>query len=243
MADIARFSIEKLNNSNYGSWKYEVELLLRRENTWLSMATPSPTDAGKELDAWVMADGKAIGTIGLLVEKSQYVHIRPTKTAKEAWENLRAHHEKASLSNTVHMYVKLANMKLSEDGNFENLIQDVEILIDKLIAVSEPITERFRIGMMLGNLPQSYDTLITAIECRSETDLTINLVREKILNEYKRRKENAIVVNKQETAMVVRSNDRNCYFCHKPGHIKSKCFKYKTFIEKQAENEQGAKIT
>ena len=51
------------------------------------------------------------------------------------------------------MYVKLASMKLSEDGNVENLIQDVEMLIDKLIAVGEPITERFRIGMMLGNLP------------------------------------------------------------------------------------------
>ena len=77
----------------------------------------------------------------MLVEKSQYVHIPPAKTAKEAWENFRAHHEKASLSNTVHMYVKLANMKLSEDGNVENLIQDVEMLIDKLIAVGEPITK------------------------------------------------------------------------------------------------------
>ena len=69
------------------------------------------------------------------------------------------------------------------------------------------------------------------------------MVREKILNEYKRRTENAIVVNTQETARIVRSNDRNCYFCHKPGYIKSKCFKYKAFIKKQAENEQGAKIT
>jgi hypothetical protein len=141
------------------------------------------------MDAWVQAGSKAIGTIGLLIEKSQHVFTLSAKTAKEAWDNLKEHHEKASLLSAVHMCRRLASTKLAEEENVGNLIHAVQETVDKTIAVGEPLTDRFAMGMMLGNLPNSYGALITALECHAETDLTVAMVGEKILGEYRRRME------------------------------------------------------
>jgi hypothetical protein len=84
MADLAKFGNDKLNNDNYQSWKYEAELVLRRENNWFYITNEAPENAEKAYDAWVQAGIKATGTIGLLIEKSQHVFTRSAKTAKEA---------------------------------------------------------------------------------------------------------------------------------------------------------------
>lgn len=113
MADIAKISVEKLNNNNYQTWKYEAKLVFRRENTWFAITTAAPEITDKGYEAWIHADSKAIGTIGLLVEKSQHVHTRPAKSAKKAWESLKRHHEKASLSSTVHLYGQTSEHEIS----------------------------------------------------------------------------------------------------------------------------------
>jgi hypothetical protein len=112
MADLAKLGIDKLNNDNCQSWKYEAEFVLRRENNWFCNTTEAPASAEKAYDARVQADSKAIGTIGLLIEKSQHVFTRSAKTAKEAWDNLKEHNEKASLSSAVHMYRVTNSLKI-----------------------------------------------------------------------------------------------------------------------------------
>lgn len=47
--------------------------------------------------------------IGLLVEDSQLGFIRKATSAKEAWDNLKAYHEKATLSNKVQLMRKNCN--------------------------------------------------------------------------------------------------------------------------------------
>lgn len=257
MADIAKISVEKLNNSNYQTWKYEAELVLRRENTWFAVTTDPPAATEKGYEAWTQADSKAIGTIGLLVEKGQHVHTRPAKSAKEAWENLKKHHEKASLSSTVHLYTKLANTKLAENGNVESILHEIECILDHLVAVGEPVTKKLKIGMMLGSLPSSYGTLITALECRAENDLTVEMVREKILGEYTRRRtanegtqeltETALKIKKETWKKDKKEKKRGlkCVFCHKQGHIQEKCYKYLAQLQLKntgSEKQQTAKI-
>ena len=67
-----------------------------------------------------------------------------------------------SLSTTVHMYVKFSNIKLTEDGNIETLLQEDDFIIDNLTLVAEPITEEFLIGLVLANSFKDFGTLPTA---------------------------------------------------------------------------------
>lgn len=131
---------------------------------------------------------------------------------------------------------KLASMKLAEDGDVESLLHEIECVVDHLIAVGEPITNKFRIGMMLGNLPSSYGTLITALECRAEADLTVGMVREKILGKYIRRRtakestqettETALKIKRDAVKKDKKEKKLKCNFCHKRGHVQEKCYKY-----------------
>ncbi|KAK2575182.1 hypothetical protein KPH14_012892, partial [Odynerus spinipes] len=95
MAETPRVIISKLNNENYISWKYKLELLLIKEGLWDVVNENRPPEPD---NAWLVRDGKAKATIGLLVEDDQLIHIRNAASARAAWIALKDYHEKSSLS-------------------------------------------------------------------------------------------------------------------------------------------------
>lgn len=94
MAECSKtFNILRLNNENYATWSFEVEMLLRRDDLWQYVeAKAASTDA-----KWISADGKALATIALACERTQYTLIQPCKTSGEAWRVLKERHEKMSV--------------------------------------------------------------------------------------------------------------------------------------------------
>ena len=72
MAETAKITVAKLNNSNYQTWKYKMELLLIKEELWDVVTGIKPQQPTEE---WVKKDGKARASIGLLVEDNQLVHV------------------------------------------------------------------------------------------------------------------------------------------------------------------------
>ncbi|XP_071576174.1 cytochrome P450 4C1-like isoform X3 [Temnothorax nylanderi] len=184
MAD-TRFTIAKLNNTNFHVWKCNVELLLIKEDLWHTISEARPTQPDER---WLKADRQARATIGLLVEDDQLRYIRDTNSAKEAWTALQSYHQKASLTNQVFLFKKICSIKLSENGDMESHLNAMLNSVDQLTALGEALKDKMVIAMLLCSLPESYNTLITALETRSEDELTIELVKGKLLDEDRRRK-------------------------------------------------------
>lgn len=61
-------------------------------------------------------------------------------------------------------------------------------LVDQLAAIGEALIYKIIIAFILCSLPESYNTLITALETRSEDELTLELVKGKLLDKDRRRK-------------------------------------------------------
>ena len=154
---------------------------------------------------------------------------------------LKGYHEKSTLSTKVSLLRKFFALKLSETGNIEQHLQQIEDRIDQLAAVGETLAEKLTAAIILSSLPGSYRTLITALETRPEEDLTQELVKNKLLEEYSKRTEQASVqrevddqkalktsvnVHKQEQQQSKQVNKLLCYFCNKPNHMKKECKKY-----------------
>ena len=158
-----------------------MELYLIKEGLWdiVNKATPATPD-----DAWLAKDGKARAAIGLRVEDSQLGHIRKQATAKGAWKALKEYHQKATLSNTVSLIRRLCSIKLQDGGNMEDHIRTMEDTMDQL---GETMADKMAVAFLLSSLPDSYATLITALESRPDKDLTLSLVKMKMIDEYKRR--------------------------------------------------------
>lgn len=166
-----RFSITKLNNRNYQVWKHKVELLLIRDELWHTIDETKPESPEER---WLKADRQARATIGLLVEDDQLRHIKDTASAQEGWKALKDYHQKASLTNQVYLLKKLCSMKLAEEDDMEIHINRMLNAVDELAALGEVLKDKLIIAMLLSSLPDSYSTLVTALETRAEDELTLS---------------------------------------------------------------------
>lgn len=131
----------------------------------------------------------------------------------------------------------------------EQHIITMQDLVDKLTALGEEIKDHLFVAMLLSSLPESYSTLITALESRPETELTLDLVKGRLLNEYKRRKvvpdaseENTALKASQRGGGTTCEGKRSCFFCHKQGHFKQDCIKYKKWKTKKENGEKAIQV-
>jgi transposase InsO family protein len=127
----------------------------------------------------------------------------------------------------------------------EQHVTTMQDLVDKLTALGEKIKDHLFVAMLLSSLPETYSTLITALESRPDTELTLGFVKGKLIDEYKRRKG---VPDSEDSNRALRAlqkknsdgeSDRSCFFCKRSGHFKQDCFKYKKL---KANNEKREKV-
>ncbi|GBO07412.1 Retrovirus-related Pol polyprotein from transposon TNT 1-94 [Araneus ventricosus] len=221
--------IVKLNANNYSVWKFKMEMILIKEDLFhlIEDDTPSQPD-----ERYIKKDRQARAIINLCIEDSQIIHIKYETTAKATWNKLKTIHERSNLSSKLFLLRKLYATKMSEDGNMNEHIAQMLELIDKLKAVGEEIKDDHIAALLLVSVPKSYDTLITALEARPENELTPELIKNKLTDEYNRRKEQdsdrnlaqAFKTNVSFKSRNQNKNDKFCTFCKKPGHSRDFCY-------------------
>lgn len=176
MADV-KVSFEKLNDNNFAVWKFKMELFLVKEELFSVVVEDKP---GTPTADWTLKDGKARAMIGLAVEDTQLVHIIRKTTAKEMWDSLKKIHEESSLSSTLHVLRKLCSMRLSEEGNLLDHLNDMTALHNQLEVMGEGLKDRVFMALILSSLPMSYGSLINVIESRPEAEVTVEFVKSKL---------------------------------------------------------------
>ena len=80
---------------------------------------------------------------------------------------------------------------------------------------------------LLASLPESYNTLVTALEAHADVP-EMEVVTERLLNEERKQKDREAVSNKEQAYMVRKRGKAahssiKCYRCHKFGHIQRNC--------------------
>lgn len=245
-------SFQKLNGENYAVWSYKMELLLIDDNVWDVIDKEKPTGDDK-VAVWNKGNDKARVRIGLSVEDDQLIHIRSATTAKDAWKALKEYHQKATLTSKVLLLKRLCRTVLGEDGDMEAHITNFSNTVNQLIALGTDLADDLLAAMLLGSLPESYDTLVTALESRPEKDITSQFIKSKLIDEYKRRKGQKDVRDNfpvSETAMKATFKDnsgqngsvvKSCFFCKKIGHVKQECKKYAAWKTKNSNKAKAAK--
>lgn len=197
-----------------------MQLLLIKEGLWdiVNKVPPTIPDAN-----WLLNDKKATAIIGLLVEDDQLIHIRDVTCARAAWLGLKEYHEKPLLSNKVLLLKRLCRMNLAKGENVEEHINLMIELRVQLMAIGKNLDEDAFIA--LNSLPESYNSLISGLESRPKTDITLSLVKGKLIKEYQTREN---IPELRETALKTQDDGGReankitikCYFCKKKGHMK-----------------------
>lgn len=227
----------KLSNDNYFTWKFKMEMLLKKEGVWKALTESRPADDDDNADKlakWIENDEKAFALIGLSVQDNQLQTIRNAKSAKESWEALKNFHEQGTLVNTTTLMRNLWSMKLERNTDPQPHMQKMRDILQKLVDLGEQeLAEKWKISLLLSSLPDDYNTLVTALEARDTKDLTLSLVQTKIIDEYMRRN-NGNADSKSEFDQVMKIDPKRknkkqifCYYCKMPNHKMQQCRKLK----------------
>lgn len=232
--------IEKLSNTNYHHWAIRMKVLLTKEGCWdaIEKECPAATDAnGKK--TWLEQSSKALPYITLCVGNDQLVLIEEAKTAQEAWNKLKGYHLKATLSVRVRLLRKICKAELPKGDNMEKHLQSMMESFSLLKESGYKLDEKIINHLMLSSVnEEEYGSLITALEARDEDTLTTEIIRNKLLEEYEKRENEANakdaavayrfgMANKRKKFGKKQNQNKKCYFCKKPGHFKSQCEEFR----------------
>lgn len=176
--------ITKLNSNNYATWKFKIQMLLMRDGLDDILEAPPPDQPDV---AYLKRDKQARAIINLCIDDSQIIHIRNESTAAGTWQKLKSIHERANLSSKLYLLRKLYSVKMQENGNMTEHINNMLEIVEKLNSIGENIPEKHIAALLLVSIPESYNNLITALEARDEENITVDLVKAKLTDEYNRR--------------------------------------------------------
>ena len=85
------------------------------------------------------------------------------------------------MANKLFLKKQYFRLVMKEGDSMSNHLKHMKQLSDKLVAVNAPISEEDQVVTLLGSLPDSFDSVVTALEARVN-DLTLEIVHQSLIN-------------------------------------------------------------
>lgn len=223
---------DKLNGRNFKNWAYRMQLHLKMKNCWGVIDEPARPHNVSERK-WEKMERKANYHISIMVEDNQLPIIKRSDSARGIWIELCKHHRKGTFSTKIRLLRKMYHEILPKHGNMENHISKMMEYYDDLREIGHVIEEQQFVSIILTSVGDDYDHLVTALDCRHEDELTLEMVKSKLLDECDRKNKNE---NKENTALKVQM--KYCDFCKGAGHLKKSCFKFEEWLNRKRDNDE-----
>ena len=141
--------------------------------------------------------------------------------------------EREKLANKLFLKKQYFCTEMKEGTSIGAHLKHMKELTDKLAAIGAPIDEEDQVVTLLGSLPQSYSTLVTALEARVD-DIKLDFVQQALMHEEQKLKgQSTHSKGQEESALMGRPRkplkfqNQKCYHCGQPGHFRQDCPKRK----------------
>ena len=176
-----KWTVDKLDDSNWMTWKFQMHHLLLAKGLWGYV--DGTEKLAEDATAAVKADfskksQKAFSTIIMAISISQLYLVTSYDQLKDAWDKLCEHFECKTLANKLFLKIRT---EMREGTSMEMHLKHMKEISDKLAVIGAPIAED-QVVTLLGSLPQSYSTLVTALEARVE-DVKLSFVQQALVHE------------------------------------------------------------
>ena len=188
------FHIEKLNNTNYLSWRFKMRMLLEKEECYDSIEEESVELNGDILKK----DKKALQWIALSIENNQLIHVKKATGGRDAWKKLKEYHQRSSLSNQIRIKKRLHKYELKKGESMRAHLEKIFQDLDELAEMDATLEDKSAIHIILSSLNEDYDALITALEAWDEDKLTLHAVKMKLIEEFDRRSSASVINTRKD---------------------------------------------
>jgi hypothetical protein len=240
-----------LNGTNYQAWKGKMKHMRYVKEYWKPVfATEKPDD--KSDDEWKILHRQSCGFIRQWVDDNVLNHISDETHARTLWQKLEELYARKEGTNKMFLIKQLMNLRYREGRPVADHVNAFQGIINQLSSMGITFDDEVQALLLLGSLPDSWETLKVTL-CNSAPNgvVTRNLVKTKVLNEETRRITEKGSASSSSDMLVTESwgrsqnrgpkkgaaksrsksrgkyDDYECYHCHKKGHIKWQCRKWK----------------
>ena len=224
-----KWTIDKLDGTNWTTWKFQMKHLLLAKELWGIVDGTERLAEDAEADAraaFGRRSQKAFSVLVLAINSSQLYLVTSSETPSAAWTALRNHFERDTLANKLLLKKQYFRSEMRDGTSIEKHLKSMKELTDKLAAIGAAVEEEDQVVTLLGSLPKNYSTLVTALEARDNISLDYvqqALVREelKLRGQVKREGDSALMGDRKRR--TPNSKKPVCYGCQKPGHFRRDC--------------------
>ena len=243
-------NLTMLNENNYATWKIQIKMYLMRDGLFSivdgkEVAPTVTADAGATAQAnltkFEARRDKALANIVLHIDpKLLYIIGDPTDPSK-VWTKLQDTFQKKTWANKLRLRKKLYKMELKPQDDLNAHLKEFIELFDAMAVIGDPVDDEDKVINLLASLPDSYDTIVTALESMDKVPAWEN-VTERLLHAESKLKSTSD--NDESKALMMKRSKKNnsgCFECHDMGHMRKDCPVYKRRMKKYGQKKKPAK--
>lgn len=229
MSEKTRWPI--FDGRNWSDWKFRMNLIFEErvlkaplEPTFSTLIQNTKEESDKAILRKTERECKSLLVQCLADGMLEYIKDAPT--AYDMFEILRAKFEKKGILSQTFCRKKLLALKFDDSGNLADFFLEFDSLLRQLKESGVSVPENESVSYLLLTLPSPFDPILTALETVEDEKLTLNYVKEKLLNfELKKSEPETSSCSRETTAFQTGKNNRfTCNYCHKRGHKWATCF-------------------
>ena len=155
MAVEEKWSVDKLDSTNWMTWKFQVRHLLLAKGLWgfVDGSEVLPENPSAQVRAeFEKKSQKAFSNIALAISTPQLYLITSFEKPKDAWDALRNHFERQTLANKLFLKKQYFRSEMKEGTSVEEHLKYMKEITDKLASIGAPISEEDQVVTLLGSL-------------------------------------------------------------------------------------------
>jgi hypothetical protein len=240
-SELRTLSVTKLKSADgYNVWSTRLEMFLMGAKLWSivdgSHSAPSSTapststsSGGTELETWKADDAKAKYYISSTVSDEVMLNSTIRGTSKELWDSIKKAYGTAGEERVYQVYNKLINLRMTSSDTIGEHVASMKGLLQQIEAMGENQSDKFKIAVLLGSLPEEYDVKRQVLY--EKKDAKFEDVCSSIIGHVTTGESTNVFRAHQKSGKGKKSGEKGtkksgfCTHCKKDGHTVENCFK------------------
>ena len=144
-----KYTMEKLDGKNYRMW---INCALSRIKRM------------EKLEEWKNKDLDACMELVMHLTDEQIDLVKELETSKEIWDALKERHKPSDRTTNINTLKHLVTLEMEESEGIDTFIRTGQLALEQAVLVGNKIDEDMKFDLILGALPDSWDTFVTTHE-------------------------------------------------------------------------------